>query len=418
MGIPPLPDELLHETVAALERAGGNRAAAARDLDIPVTTLKHRLGIAAKRGLFGVPAPVPEGFEVARHAYQYDAEGNIRGQSLHTRQAPGDAFAVPDGHRVKGYSTLVDGDGRTVQQWVKTREGELDPVWVAERIKEEFADARFEVPHIVPPDATNDACLNLFKFPDAHMGLYVWKDEADENWDLKKAARVYQDGFASLVAMTPASRTAVLLVGGDQTHADNRDNRTERSGHSLDVDGRYERVLYVTCELDAAFIFLLLQTHDQVIVRILKGNHDPHVAIAVTYFLLALFKDEPRVVIDVSPSLFWVYQHGAVMLAATHGHEARPQQMPAIMAARWPQIWGATRFRYGHTFHVHHKSKFLHEDGGAIIETHHSPAPQDAWNYGQGFTSGRSLSSIVYHREFGEYGRFTQPVLPEREDAA
>jgi len=30
-------------------------------------------------------------------------------------------------------------------------------------------------------------------------------------------------------------------------------------------------------------------------VRILKGNHDEHAAVAVSYFLLAWYRNEPRV---------------------------------------------------------------------------------------------------------------------------
>src|SRR5690606_37401359 len=101
-------------------------------------------------------------------------------------------------------------------------------------------------------------------------------------------------------------------------------------------------------------------------------------------------------------SLFFYHQLGEVMLAATHGHEAKLRDMPQIMASRRPEMWGATRYRFAHGFHVHHKSGFIAEGGGVVCESHQAPIPQDAWHYGAGFVSGRSLQTITYHSQMGE----------------
>lgn len=405
MPSPPIDDEQLAWAVE-LKRLHGTTVAAAREAGVPRTTFQHWEKVAAERGMSGF-APVMPGFAV-KTVSSRAADGAWVKQA----KAPGDVFEVPEGHAVKGVSALVDADGRTVQKWIKTRE-EADPLDMADRIKSAFDGMIFTAPKIPVPDAVNAECLSVFPLPDLHMGLYVWGDEASENWDLRKADRVYRSAFGDLVAMTPRNGVAVILAGGDQMHADNAENRTARSANVLDVDGRYDRVLITTCELLVSFVCLTLQTHGRVIVRVLKGNHDPHASAAIAYFLLATFRDDPRVEVDVSPSLFWVHQFGSVMLTATHGHQAKPQQMAGIMAARWPKIWGDTTFRYAHTFHVHHKSKRVEEGGGAIVETHQSPAPQDAWHYGEGFTSGRSLRSIVYHQKFGEYGGSVRPIFPE-----
>lgn len=415
MSTPPLTDEQCLEAIAAVARHHGSHQRAAEELGLKsVHTLKSRLRKASERG-FSKTDPVMPGFRIARVSTTEDASGAIKSRSI-TQKPDMDevSFAIPQGHRVKGVSALVDGNGNVVQSWYKTREGERDPEATAAKIREIFEGMAFTVPPVPGPETTDEDCVTLFNIPDAHMGLYVWGDEASENWDLKKADRIYRKTFGELVAMTPRNKTAILLAGGDQMHADNSQNRTEKSGHTLDVDGRFERVLETTCYLFLHFATLTLQTHENLIIRVLKGNHDPHASAALAYFLLAAFRDNPRVTVDVSPSLFWVYQHGKVMLAATHGHEAKAERMPAIMASRWPEIWGSTQYRYAHTFHVHHRQKIRDKEmDGVYVETHQSPAPQDGWHYGQGFLSGRSLRSIIYHRELGEYGGATRPVCPE-----
>jgi hypothetical protein len=92
--------------------------------------------------------------------------------------------------------------------------------------------------------------------------------------------------------------------------------------------------------------------------------------------------------------------------------------MPAVMAARRPQDWGASRHRYIHTFHRHHKELLASEAGGAIVEVHRAPAPQDAWHFGAGFLSGAAMQTITYHREGGEEGRSIRAILHDMEGQA
>ena len=109
-----------------------------------------------------------------------------------------------------------------------------------------------------------------------------------------------------------------------------------------------------------------LKRHERVTLRILPGNHDEHSAIAVTWFLHAWYREDERVEIDTDPSEFWFHRFGKVMLAANHGHNAKLSDLPKIMATRQSRMWGHSDFRYGHGFHIHHRTGHIFEDGGAI----------------------------------------------------
>jgi hypothetical protein len=65
-----------------------------------------------------------------------------------------------------------------------------------------------------------------------------------------------------------------------------------------------------------------------------------------------------------------------------------------------------------HGFHLHNTAKTVIEGGGCVTEIHQTPIPKDAWHYGKGYLSGRSVKAITYHREFGEYG-FTREPIPD-----
>ena len=399
---PPISDERLREIVDACK--GHSSADAAPILGISASTIRHHLRTAAQRGLMGFK-PVLTGFEISQISTAADEAGNITKTYVTQRpERTGEPFAIPPGHIVKGASALLDADNRVIQQWIKTREG-LEPRDAAEILKTAFADySRPALPAPISPTEFEDA-LTLYPISDLHMGLYSWASETDKNWDLKTSEEVFGAAIKKLVAMSIPTNRAVILGGGDALHADNKMNRTLQSGNALDVDGRYDKVLLSTCFLFVYFVDLALQQHEFVDVRVLKGNHDEHSSVAISYFLLAHYRNESRVKVDISASLFWFYLFGTTFLSATHGHAAKLSKMPMIMAVDRPDYWAASKHRFSHGFHVHHAEKNMDDIMGVITEAHQAPCPRGAWDHGEGFRSGNSMCSIIYDRENGETGR-------------
>lgn len=312
---------------------------------------------------------------------------------------------LPEGHAIKGVSTLVGPDGEVKGQWIKSVAGPPDPAEYVRELQAHFASFEPAAKPVPIPDLIYEDQLTLYPWADPHIGLMVWGSEASENWDLKIGVQTIRDTFAQIVARTAPTKHAILLVGGDTLHADNNLNRTPASGHALQVDGRHQKVILTACETIVANTDLILKNHETVKVAVIPGNHDETSAYPIAMFVRAWYRNEPRVDVDLSPGLYRFYEFGKVMLGTTHGHAAKTKDMPQIMAAREPEMWGRTRHRFVHTFHVHHSSKLVSEGGGCIAETHQIIAPQDAWHYGAGFLSGRSMQSICYDRERGEVSR-------------
>jgi len=393
-----------------LQQAGGNVSEAARRAGMPRPTFQNRLAAAGRYGLLGTK-PVLPGFEISKTTAVTDKDGNVVREFVQQRPAREADFEVPDGHVVKAVSAYTDAHGNLIGKWTKTREGVLDPLQVAEKLKAAFEGYKPAAKPVKPPKATDDQLLTLLPANDWHIGMFAWSKEVGENWDLKIAEDVIGRSVEDTIARSPASIEAIVLGGGDLLHADNKDNQTARSNNVLDVDGRYPKVVEAATRLMVRTVDAALRRHQRVIVRVLPGNHDEHSAIAVAYFLLAWYRNEPRVEVDVDPSLFFWHRFGAVLIGATHGHTVKIKDMPSIMAHRRAEDWGATKYRYVHGFHLHHSAKIATEGNGVIAEVHQAPIPQDAWHYGSGFLSGRSLQAITYHREFGEIGRVRTAIL-------
>ena len=386
-------------------RAHGSARAAGRVLGISDSCVVRRAHRAAERGLLGFE-PVLPGFVAKSISTRTNGDGKVISHTVTQAKEPGAVFATPKGHSIKGVSALIDAEGREIVKWVKTRNGEIGIEETIELLKTAFADTPPAQPQQAPEHVMPEV-MTLLPCNDWHLGMYAWGEESGEDWGLAKAERIISEAMEFLIERAPSSEQLVILGGGDLMHADNKSNQT-RSGHTLDVDGRYGQVLQAALRLKVRLIDLALTRHQTVIVRILRGNHDDQSAVAISHYLSAWYRAEPRVKVDTDPSLFWYHRFGRCFFAATHGHEAKVDKLPLIMASARPQDWGETKFRFVHTFHIHHFT--AREFPGVICESHQAPIPRDAWHAEQGFHSGRSVKAITYSASRGEVARINRNI--------
>jgi hypothetical protein len=310
---------------------------------------------------------------------------------------------VPDPFIVRGVSTYYNKDGKPAGQWVKSR---IDDDRREELIKE-FAltlaqDFKGLSPLIHPPENCTNDLLSVYPMGDPHFGMYAWAQDAGDDFDLKLAETLTCSAIDRLVASAPPSKTGLLLNLGDMFHADNQKNITN-SGHQLDVDGRWAKVQQVGLKAMLYCIKRMLEKHEKVIFRINKGNHDGHSSYALALMISCYFDNEPRVHVDLSPSITWYYQFGQVLIGSTHGDTIKGADMLGVMAADEPKKWGDTLHRYWYVGHVHHQD--TKEYRGGVVEYFRTLAARDAWHQGQGYRAGRDMCLIVHHKKHGEIER-------------
>jgi hypothetical protein len=310
---------------------------------------------------------------------------------------------VPDGFKLRGVSTLYDKDGKLAAQWVKAS---ADDDRQAEILKEFAASLAEGVKGLAPitpaPLHTSDSLLSVYKMGDPHFGALAWAQEVGEDFDLAIAEKLTCGAIDRLVATAPASKVGLLLNLGDMFHADNQRNVTQ-SGHQLDVDGRWAKIQQVGLRAMLYCVKRLLEKHEKVIFRINRGNHDGHSSYALSLMVSCYFHNEPRVEVDLSPSVTWYLQFGKCLIASTHGDTLKEKDMLGVMAADKPKEWGDTRHRVWYVGHVHHKH--IKEYPGGVIEYVRTLAARDSWHFGQGYRAGRDMELVVHHKEHGEVER-------------
>lgn len=309
------------------------------------------------------------------------------------------------GFRIKGHSTAYDHrkpGAPAIIQWVKTEKDAAEQeAAIREFVNWLIEDARGKSPAIQQPALVDEDVLVVYPMGDPHFGMYAWSEEAGDDFDLNQAESLTRGAIDRLVSSAPSGSTGLLINLGDFFHADDSTGRTPSSGHSLDVDTRHAKVLQVGLRSMVHAIKRMLTRHQEVIVWMMAGNHDPHASYALALCISAFFENEPRVQVNLSPSLYKYLRFGKVLIGAHHGHGARMADLPGIMAHDRAVDWGATTHRYWYCGHVHHKNRDK-EHPGVIVETFRTLAPRDAWHAGQGYRAGRDMHMIVLHKEFGE----------------
>lgn len=352
---------------------------------------EHGTGPAAAEALGGTDRTYPD--KVLR---------DVRKKAAREGYAPGHfQDGVAPGY-LMGKVTVQRGPGGVERVWERQSP---DQRMAMEAFEEAIADLcnGIAVPARPAPTHCNDDLLTVIPMGDPHFGLLSWARETGENFDLGIAERLTFDAVDRLCDMTPHTGTALLLNLGDYFHADNSTNRTPRGGNVLDVDGRFAKIASVGFRAMVRCIDRLLEKHGTVIVRNNPGNHDPHQAAMLNIAVGARYHDEPRVHVDPSPSSFYFYRFGKVLIGSTHGDGAKLNDLPLIMANDAPSEWAAAEHRVWHCGHFHHDQ--VKDLVGCTVETHRTLAAGDAWHRHHGYRAGRDMKAIVYSRKYGEVNR-------------
>lgn len=403
-----ISDELAQGAVDAL-REHGSQVAAAAFLKIARSTLQNRLKRAAERGFVAPGSETMPGFVIKSLARK---EGDAW---IKQTKEPGEEYVIPKGLRLKAESALVDADNRQVLKWVKSDpDKETQEAALRAAIKSEFEQYKGYAQLVPPPAETYAELCTYYPIADPHIGAQSHGRETGESNDLKIGTARVGGALQRLVGLSPSAETAVIINTGDFFHADDQRNVTPASGHQLDVDGRAQKVRWAGVNMLRTTIDFALQKHKRVIVKNLKGNHDPESASWLNISLGMFYWNEPRVEIDPEDANNDHFFHlfGVNYTGATHGHTMKPDRMYIMMAEDNPDYWNASLYRWCIFGHIHHETK--KQIGSLICESFSQPVPRDSFAHSHGYRSGSAMQSITLHAEGGEQSRIIQRFPPAR----
>lgn len=371
------------ELLAALEalQTVGSAAGAARAIGMDRSTFRGRIDMARLRGLHLSPG--------------------VQSALSTAGVKPGEARA--------GWRVVVDPEtGSRDSVYWRNDPDNLSEDKLAE-IRELF-DGITPAPVIPAPAHTLEDLCTVWPFFDMHIGMHAWARETGaQDYDLKSAEADVRTALAKVLRITPDSEQGVLIIGGDALHADDNRSETPANKHKLDTDSRFWKVLETSVQILVDVVETLLTKHATLLVRILRGNHDEHSHMVLTFALAERYRDHHRVTVEKTPRDLFMFQWGRSSIFAHHGDKKKPQDLINVLADVCP-FWSATRHRHCFTGHIHHDS--AKDYPGIKWESLRAFCPPDA--YGALYSPRRALQALTFDRRDGLVLRAMDPI--EREE--
>jgi hypothetical protein len=185
---------------------------------------------------------------------------------------------------------------------------------------------------------------------------------------------------------------------------------TEASGHALDFDGRFPKMIKVYSRVMRWIVDKALTKARTVDVIINQGNHSRTNDIWMAELLRVAYGSSGRVNVLDNDNIFIGYRMGNTFVMVTHTDKCRGvDKLAGVMSTDFRQDWGETEFHYIDGGHVHHKMSSK-EHPGVVYESWNILAAMDKYAHDGGWRSRQCLTVVLRSRTYGEVGRRVLPV--------
>jgi hypothetical protein len=310
-----------------------------------------------------------------------------------------------EGFEAKRVSTAYKEDGTVALQWViqepekRSMKQKLDAM--LEGMKDDLSGYKLPVDQ---PAIVNSDYLATYIIGDHHYGMLCDSETKvdDDDWDVKIATRVLVESTERLSKRVGNAEVGVLLNVGDFFHADSSANTTTK-GTPVDVDTRIGKTFKLAGRLFQVLIDKMLETHKEVVVINVRGNHDSDMACHLSSCLELLYSQEPRVNVLPNYSKFIHYQWHNNLFVFHHGDRIKHEQILQVVIKNLDDEWSQSKNRYCHLGHIHHHT--AREVGSMHFEHWGSLTATDQWHSDSGYGAERSMTAVVYHKDHGEDSR-------------
>lgn len=301
----------------------------------------------------------------------------------------------------------------------KTREGL--PIWIKTKVDQNRVDEARQAalqafieplkPVRVAPAPLDfqDDIIPWIQIGDAHLGMLAHSAEIGENYDLEIAEREICAAISLLIDDLPACERMVINDLGDFTHYENFSGTTEASGHPLDYDTRFPKMIRVYSRVFRFIVEKALTKAQHLDVIINQGNHSRTNDIWMAELIDVAYGHTGRVHVLNNGSVFIAYRMGNTLVMTHHSDKCKPSRLANVMTNDFRKDYGETEFHYIDVGHVHH-GMVMKEHPGIFIESFNHLAALDRWAHDSGYRNRKSITTILRSKTYGEVGRRVLPI--------
>lgn len=236
---------------------------------------------------------------------------------------------------------------------------------------------------------------------DAHLGMYAWNSETNNDYDLGIAVTRIKNSVDDMVADLAdyPIRQLFMPIGNDFLHFDNARQTTTQGTHHLDCDSRYSKAYLAGLECLAYMLERAIQITHNVKVLFIPGNHDHLTSFTLCVALAQRFRHYTEIEFDISPNPRKYVHWGSVIVGFDHGDKVRKGQYPIIFATEpgSKEHISKSTWREVQVGHTHQKAEDnwagITPLNGLLIRTNPSLCNNDYWHHSLGLL-GEPVKSV------------------------
>jgi hypothetical protein len=311
---------------------------------------------------------------------------------------------------MKATKTTVqyNADGQVVQEW---RRMQQERVFAQDFVDSLLKQVKGKGKAPKSRKVKSDVCLEICAY-DLHFGMYASGDETgDHDYDTEIASKRLMDAVTYLCDKAGSVKVARLVLGGDQLHTDDSNNRTPQSGHSLDVDTRHALVIKKLVTAVREAVTHVCSIAEKVEIYVVAGNHDPQSSLWLAQVMKAYYCKckNIEVCVQQTPRKYAVW--GDCLSVYGHGDGMPAHKWAGVVAAEQAPLWGKTRYRYARLGHIHTKKVMapivVDEATGLEVTYLSSLASSDAWHSQKGYIgNNRGMQAFELDKGMGQVAQY------------
>jgi hypothetical protein len=313
---------------------------------------------------------------------------------------------IAEGFALQGYS-----------HFAKTINGE--PIWLKIKAVEQdyWSGVESALDRIKPIDVKSISPMQgeaqsdiipWLQIGDAHIGMLASEAETGANFDITIGEAEICAAISALIDKAPKCERFVINDLGDGTHFETFRAMTEASGHPVDFDTRYWKMIDAWVRISEFAIEKALTKADTVDCIYNQGNHSRSNDTWNAATMRAIYRKTDRVNVLRNDSPFIAYRMGKTLVMIHHGDKIKPEGCAKVLATDYAIDWGETTFRYVDGGHVHHSRRI--ELPGVVFESYNNLAPRDKYANDGGWRSKQCMSLVLRSKRYGEVGREVMPI--------
>ena len=247
---------------------------------------------------------------------------------------------------------------------------------------------------------------------DAHVGLFAWRDEVRNDYDVNIAENRVLNSIDDMVEeLRPYPIEKIIMpVGNDYLHFDNARHKTSTGDHLLDTDSRYGKVYLAGLRGLCYMVERALEITNEIEIIYVPGNHDLVTSYTLVVALAQRYRNEPRVKVDLNFNPRKYRKFGRTLLGFDHGQKCPAAKLALIMHEEARDLLDNVIYKEWQVGHTHQRkeTRFMGVEptNSVLVRTNPCLTNVDLWHYQQGFISEpvKSVEAWRYSKETGYVG--------------